>query len=421
MITNRKTKASRANKQKKTAKQSKDLTAVGKLLRGLGKVGGTTLGGMVGAPISGGMVGNNLGAAISKWLGYGDYSVSSNTIVQKASTGIPMMHKDGQTVTIRHKEYIAQITGSQAFKIHDSYELNPGNRKTFPWLSTIASSFQEYRFKGVVFHYIPSSGNAVASTNAALGTVMMQTSYRSNDTAPTSKAELLNEYWAGETVPSETMVHPIECNPNENPFNVQYVRTEDIPDQDSPLLYDLGVTHIAVSGQQIDGATLGDLWVTYEVELKKPVVYSNVTSPIQVTSTTWTNPTSGSAIFSGVRVDRGNLSLTGDAAINKLTLGRGARGRFLLTVYVDSAVSFTAYSSASTAPTLTNLKTIPIGSSLADPSYRRTSITGATTVNGAALVLGIEVIDPSIDSTITFVALTITGAIGVTYVCLTPF
>ena len=44
-------------------------------------------------------------------------------------------------------------------------------------------------------------------------------------------------------------------------------------------MYDLGVTHVAVSGQQANDVVLGDLWVTYEVELKKPILYSNVTSP----------------------------------------------------------------------------------------------------------------------------------------------
>ncbi len=92
-----------------------------------------------------------------------------------------------------------------------------------------------------------------------------------------------------------------------------------------------------------------------------------------------------------------------------------------MTIYVDSAVSFTAFSSASTAPTVTNLTLVNFGPFVSDPSYRRTSITGATTVNGAALVVAFQVVDPSVDSTITFVPLTITGAIGTTYVCVTPF
>ena len=71
---------------------------------------------------------------------------------------------------------------------------------------------------------------------------MMQTVYRATDAAPSSKVELLNEYWSGEVVPNDTLAHPLECNPKENPYNVQYVRTTDPPANESKMLYDLGTT-----------------------------------------------------------------------------------------------------------------------------------------------------------------------------------
>jgi hypothetical protein len=230
-------------------------------------------------PSSGASVGSGLGAALSKWLGSGDYQVSSNSMVSamKASGSIPMMHKNDQTVVVRHKEFIGEIKSSQNYEVKYALELNPGVAQTFPWLSNIAKNYQEYRFKGIIFHYVPTSGSAIASTNNALGSVMLQTSYRATDAPPDSKRELLNEYWSTETSPAETTCHPIECNPSENPFNIQYVRQTDVPSGDNLLLYDLGRTYVATSGQQADGVTLGDLWVTYEVELKKPVLYSNVT------------------------------------------------------------------------------------------------------------------------------------------------
>jgi hypothetical protein len=255
------------------------MTRLGRALRSLGGLGGGAVGGLIGMPGSGAAVGTGLGAALSKWLGSGDYQVSSNSMVSamKASGSIPMMHKNDQTVIVRHKEFIGEIKSSIDYQVQYALELNPGVGSTFPWLSNIARNYQEYRFKGVVFHYVPTSGSAVASTNNALGSIMMQTSYRATDTPPDSKRELLNEYWSTETAPFETTAHPIECNPAENPFNVQYVRQTDIPSGDNLLLYDLGRTYIATSGQQVDGVTLGDLWVTYEVELKKPTLYSNVT------------------------------------------------------------------------------------------------------------------------------------------------
>lgn len=269
------------NKSKKSKMKTQELTRLGSALRALGGLGGGAVGGLIGMPGTGANIGSGLGAALSKWLGSGDYQVSSNSMVSsmKASGSIPLMHKNDQSVIVRHKEFIGEIKSSTGFAVQYTLELNPGVPETFPWLSNIARNYQEYRFKGVVFHYVPTSGSAVASTNNALGSVMMQTSYRATDTPPDSKRELLNEYWSTETAPFETTCHPIECNPSENPFNIQYVRQVAVPEGDNLLMYDLGVTHVAVSGQQADGVVLGDLWVTYEVELKKPILFSNVTTP----------------------------------------------------------------------------------------------------------------------------------------------
>jgi hypothetical protein len=257
----------------KKKKAAKEMTKLGAMLRYLGAGAGTTLGGYAGYPVQGGSIGYGLGAALSKWLGSGDYRVSANSLTQG---NIPAMHSTSQSVVVRHKEFVGEIVGSQVFKVQQSVVLNPGLAQSFPWLSAIASAYSEYRIRGMVFHYVPSSGNSVGSTNTALGTVMFQTTYRSSDNIPTSKSELLNEYCSNETVPSETLCHPIECDPRENPFKIQYVRGVSPPAGDSTLLYDLGTTHIATSGMQVDNKVIGDVWVTYEVEFKKPVVSSNV-------------------------------------------------------------------------------------------------------------------------------------------------
>ena len=153
--------------RREVAKESKEITRLGGALRGLGSIGGSAIGALVGMPNAGGGVGRNLGAALSRWLGSGDYEISSNSIVQRevARDSIPAMHKDDQTIVVRHKEYLGEINGSTSFTVQQSYNLNPGLSATFPWLAQIASRFQEYRLKGAVFHYVPTSGTAVSSTS----------------------------------------------------------------------------------------------------------------------------------------------------------------------------------------------------------------------------------------------------------------
>jgi outer membrane lipoprotein SlyB len=281
-------------KQNKSTKQSKppksverEVTIIGKALRGLGALGGGLAGGMLGQPAFGSAAGHGLGAALSKWMGYGDYTVSKNSITQRSSATIPAMHSNNQTVVVRHREFLTSIQGSNAFTVQQAFILNPGVNSTFPWLSGIADRFQEYKVLGMVYHYVPTSGTFNGST-AALGSVMFQTSYRATDVAPLSKAEMLNEYWASETVPYETLAHPIECDPKENPFAVHYVRNSNATGVIEPLMYDLAKTFVATSGMT-NTDVVGDIWVTYEIELKKPLVASPVVAIPTYLSITFDN------------------------------------------------------------------------------------------------------------------------------------
>lgn len=335
---------------KKAKKNKQSVSAIGQALRVLGGLGGGAAGAFLGHGDLGRQAGTSLGAALSRWLGTGDYTVNSNSIVRtlRSSDSIPMMHLNNQSVVIRHKEFVGEIRGSTNFQISQSFVLNPGMSASFPWLSAVANSFQEYRIKGMVYHYVPSSGS-IASANPALGTVMIQTSYRSTDTTPPNKMEMLNEYNASESVPSESFCHPVECDPKENPFNVQYVRSRDVPAGDNRLLYDLGVTHVAVAGQQTSGNVLGDLWVTYEVELKKPLVSSNVTSDQVFWSSegayvgALTIGGAGQDIYlsnvTGYPIVRGtaNVSLTG----RTMNFPIGIRGKFMLVGHYYASGTFT--------------------------------------------------------------------------------
>lgn len=322
------------------SREKQEITAVGRALRAVGGLGGAYAGGLFGQPAVGSTIGTGLGAQLSKWLGMGDYTVSENSIVRQGASGVvPSMHKNGQTVIVRHKEFITEVTGKTAFTVQRSFSINPGLVQTFPWLSGVAAQYSEYRIRGMVYHYVPTSGNAVSSTNAALGSVMLQTSYRANEAAPTSKVEMLNEYWASESKPSEAFCHPIECDPRENPFNVQYIRTGGVPANDNILLYDLGTTRLAVSGQQANDIVLGDLWCTYEIELRKPKLTDLVGESLpsfKATSTTSINTTTPFGTNATTFIDTTSGTTLSSTAI---TLAPGNVGTYQLTVFYTGATA----------------------------------------------------------------------------------
>lgn len=401
----------RKPKAKAQRERRKEVSLIGQALRSLGGLGGGAIGGLFGQAGAGSSVGSSLGAAVSKWLGTGDYTVKQNSIVQatlKGSNSIPMMHNVGQSVTIRHKEFLCSIKGSKNFTLQRFFLLQPGDTNTFPWLSGVANRFQQYRIKGMVFHYVPTSGYAVQGDDPSLGAVMIQTSYRANDSDPTSKVEMMNEYWASENIPSDSFCHPIECAPQENPFQIHYVRTLPVPTGDSPLLYDIGKTYVATQGMPGDGKVVGDLWVTYEIELLKPQIRSDVLTEVdsafaesQGTLTSGVSPL-GNAPATAV----GSIPFT---MVNRtITFPVGLLGRFIVTVRMFPSITFSAID-LSGSPVYTNCEAWAVDSG--GTTYTRTVMIAGTgaTINSGYYQFGVSLTDPSSAASVLISAGTWTG------------
>jgi len=366
---------------------------------------------MIGQSQAGSAVGSSLGAALSRWLGAGDYTVSANSIVQrtlKGSETIPAMHSQNQSVVVRHKEFLGEIKGSTGFSVQQIYALNPGMSYTFPWLANLAAQFSEYKIKGLVFHYIPTSGSTISGSNPAVGSVMMQTTYRATDAPPTSKVEMLNEYWACEAAPNESFCHPIECDPKENPFAIHYVRSGSLPAGESQLMYDLGTTFIATSGQPASGNPIGDLWVTYEIELRKPVVASNTASVVDsgFTSNAPGYTPTNTSWFGTSPVYAGNLSLV--VSGNTVTFPKGITGTWFLTVRL--AGNFTAID-LSGSPSVSNCATSYVNPTSLNPVYYTRTVlsSGAGIVNGAYYQTSVLISDPQVQASVTFPSATSSG------------
>lgn len=199
--------------------------------------------------------------------GSGAYS-SSQGMPARSAQQVPYMHSKGNSFCIRHREYIGDIGGTVAFDVA-KYRVNPQDPVSFPWLSQVAAAFEQYHFKGLAFEYVPTCGDALSSSNNALGTIIMAMNYNAADSLASSKPQLLEQMWAVSGKPSDHKLMFVECARPENPVSVLYTAA-DLPISYDPRLYDLGFLQVATQGMQIDGVGVGELWVTYDVELIKP-------------------------------------------------------------------------------------------------------------------------------------------------------
>lgn len=239
--------------------------------KGLASAAGETIGSFFGGPV-GGRIGRSAGDLFSRITGFGDYKIQENSLV---GMGVdpPAFKGDGRGTIIRHREFIADVSGTSDFTIN-SYPLNPGMSDAFPWASQVAQDFEQYRIRGLVFEYKTTSATAIVSgTNSAMGTVLMATEYDSQSAEFASKAEMANHEFCTSSVPSASFLHPVECKPSSTSISTLYVRTGAVPSGADIRMYDLGRFSIATVGMQSTNV-IGELWCTFEIELFKPRLFS---------------------------------------------------------------------------------------------------------------------------------------------------
>jgi hypothetical protein len=268
----------------------------------------------------------NLGSTLGKYAargahglfktltGFGDYDLESNSIVARATDGevgsaIPHVVNLGEQRTfISHREFLGNVRGTtEDFSIR-TYELNPGLDDTFPWAFAISNSFTSYEIKGMVFEYRSLSSEYTATPY--MGYVAMGTQYNALDPTFTSKKVLLNSEYANSTKPSKNLLHPIECHRDQIPNDHLYVRSGDAPTGSDIRLYDLGKFSIATGGQSSSGV-IGELWVSYEIELYTPKLASAVGSLVNADHWTGGNASAGLLALAGaVKAGGSKIGLT---------------------------------------------------------------------------------------------------------------
>lgn len=186
----------------------------------------------------------------------------------------------GGAVRVTHREYLGDLVGSINFSA-DVWSINPGNADTFPWLSSVALQFEEFRFNGragkpgLRFEFVTTSGDALTSVNTALGTVMMCTQYNSTNPPFVDKFRMENYSGCVSGKPSRNLWHSVNTLRSQTPMTPMYVRSiseqiSGLNGQGNILQYDLGQFYLASVGMQADGNRIGELWVSYDVTLLKP-------------------------------------------------------------------------------------------------------------------------------------------------------
>nr|WPR18597.1 MAG: capsid protein [Chemarfal virus 38] len=210
-------------------------------------------------------------------IGMGAYETPvSNSIVDGGTgTDIPSFSAGGPgIVVISHKEYIGDVFGPEAAGQFQNtvYSINPGLTETFPWLSQVAANYEEYTLKQCIFTYRSTVTDFVA-TGGQVGTIVMASQYNPSDAPFANKQDAMEYDLAMSGKVSQSMLHGVECDPAQLSGSVgKYTRSGPVRSDQDLKSYDHANLNVCVTNipQAFANQALGELWVSYTVELRKP-------------------------------------------------------------------------------------------------------------------------------------------------------
>jgi len=162
--------------------------------------------------------------------------------------------------SISKTEFVGNVAGSVNF-FTASYHINPGLPATFPWLSTLAKDWQQYRFKRLRARYITRS----ATTSP--GSVILSPEYNILEGPPLSEQEAANTQDAVEDVTWRELVCEMDISAMFAFGPRKQVRTQAIGAD--LTTYDAAILTVATVGQAA-GGTIGKLYLDYEIDFFVP-------------------------------------------------------------------------------------------------------------------------------------------------------
>jgi hypothetical protein len=259
-------------KQNKAVHQPEDPGLAAKLDRLLSRIPkGTfaTVGGLLGPK------GAAAGHALSTITGYGDYTVTKNSLMNQTVVGemadqVPVFKNQGADTRVKHCEFVMDLKVPSTGPTYSvtALPIDPTDINTFPWLASVAKKYQKYKVKGMVIGYRSTSTDYNNS-----GVVAIAVNYDPAERAYASMDTILNTKFAVSTKPSNSMLAPVECDPARSPQDGYYMKHTTSYDVTDATIRQtrMGTINVATQGLSLPaGTTIGQLYVSYDIEMLYP-------------------------------------------------------------------------------------------------------------------------------------------------------
>jgi len=168
---------------------------------------------------------------------------------------------------------VGTVLASIDFKVL-AYTINPGLKGLFPWLSTMANSFERYRFSKLDFEYVPRRGYNTS------GSVYYGIDYDVKENLPANEQQLCAFEGTVEAPPYRPFMLKSRPASLATGGTKKFTRGSDIVSGDASL-YDAGNFLVGTQDFSSDEDIAGKVWVTYVVHFETPQIPSTGQPVIQ--------------------------------------------------------------------------------------------------------------------------------------------
>lgn len=310
---------------------------------------------------------------------------------------------------INRREFVCDIiapstgaSGSPPAFVNQGLEINPGLERTFPWLSQIAANYEEYMIHQLVFTYRSTVTDVGSSTTGQCGTVIMATNYNSSSPIFEDKEEMMQYSGAMSCKATEHMVHGVECDPAKLTSAGGYIRTVPALASQDKKTYDHGTFQIGIANSPTEYANrqIGELWVSYTVELRKPKFYTSrglsISSDVFVSRGTIANATPFGTLTDMLRGQQNtlNCAITTEAGYIHITFDDRMTGSYEIRLVVEdtSATGSAAHYIGTVTGNVRSVADLYAGGSPVATTVHSQQVTQSAHTNGRSfLVMHVDI------------------------------
>jgi hypothetical protein len=213
-------------------------------------------------------------------VGFGTSSAAPVAISTRVVSRRAKVSTKGRSGTnIKHRELVTSlIQGQTAFTLVSNLPINPGMAQLFPWLSVQAAQWQEYRFRRLMFEWVP-----IAPTSTQ-GDITLAVDYEASNPPPTTEVQMSDLHGAV----TDSTWKPIRLGCNVKDMYAlgprKYVRSSVV--NGDIKTFDSGNFYLAVENFSAGNVTAGKLYVTYDVDLfipyNGPLQYTQPTASTEI-------------------------------------------------------------------------------------------------------------------------------------------